>query len=78
MREPRCPFCGHDPYEYVDIGVGYERVAVTCCSLGVMLFDWRTSKAGKKIVNQILEFRQSHSPRKKARAKRLMELHGDF
>lgn len=36
-----CPFCGHDPYHYVDIGVGMEAVAVTCCELGVALFDRR-------------------------------------
>lgn len=33
-----CPFCGHDPYHYVDNGVGMEAVAVTCCELGVELF----------------------------------------
>jgi hypothetical protein len=36
-----CPFCGHDPYHYVDIGVGMEAVAVTCCELGIALFDHR-------------------------------------
>jgi hypothetical protein len=36
-----CPFCGRDPYHYVDIGVGYEAVAVTCCELGIELFDHR-------------------------------------
>lgn len=36
-----CPFCGHDPYHWVDIGVGMERVAVTCCEFGVELFDHR-------------------------------------
>ena len=36
-----CPFCGHDPYHYVDIGVGMEAVAVTCCELGIALFDRR-------------------------------------
>jgi hypothetical protein len=38
-----CPFCGHDPYHYVDIGVGYEAVAVTCCEHGVELFDHRST-----------------------------------
>jgi hypothetical protein len=33
-----CPFCGHHPYEYVDIGVGMQPVAVTCCSLGNEFF----------------------------------------
>jgi hypothetical protein len=36
-----CQFCGRDPYHYVDIGVGFEAVAVTCCELGVELFDHR-------------------------------------
>lgn len=34
-----CPFCGHDPYHYVDNGVGMEAVAVTCCDLGIALFS---------------------------------------
>lgn len=34
-RDPICPFCGKDPYHYVDNGVGYERVAVTCCDLAI-------------------------------------------
>jgi hypothetical protein len=38
-----CPFCGHDPYHYVDIGVGMEAVAVTCCELGIELFDHRNT-----------------------------------
>lgn len=33
-----CPFCGHDPYHYVDIGVGMDRAAVNCCDLGIALF----------------------------------------
>jgi hypothetical protein len=37
----RCAFCGCDPYHYVDIGVGCERVAVTCCELGVAVYDHR-------------------------------------
>lgn len=38
-----CPFCGQDPYHYVDNGVGMERVAVTCCELGIELFDHRNA-----------------------------------
>lgn len=34
MTEEKCPFCNIHPYEYVDIGVGCEPVAVTCCGLG--------------------------------------------
>ncbi len=29
-----CPFCGCNPFEYVDVGVGSVPVAVTCCELG--------------------------------------------
>lgn len=36
-----CPFCGRDPYHYVDTGVGMEAVAVTCCDLGIEFFDHR-------------------------------------
>jgi hypothetical protein len=39
FRSADCPFCGHDPYHYVDNGVGMERVAVTCCDLGIALFQ---------------------------------------
>lgn len=33
-----CPFCGRDPFHYVNNGLGMEAVAVTCCDLGDMLF----------------------------------------
>lgn len=33
-----CPFCQRDPFHYVDIGVGMEAVAVTCCDLGDLYF----------------------------------------
>lgn len=62
-----CPFCKQDPFEYVDIGVGYAPVAVNCCDLGIGLYR------GEKIPQQILTLRRSHSPRKKAKAKRMME-----
>jgi hypothetical protein len=26
-----CPFCGYDPYDYVDVGIGRIPVAITCC-----------------------------------------------
>jgi len=38
MADAVCPFCGNDPYHYVDNGVGMERVAVNCCDLGHALF----------------------------------------
>lgn len=34
-----CPFCGVDPFHYIDNGVGMEAVAVTCCELGIALFS---------------------------------------
>lgn len=33
-----CPFCGHDPYHYVDNGLGMEAVAITCCEIGIEYF----------------------------------------
>lgn len=41
MYQVKCPFCGSDPYHYVDNGVGMEAVAVTCCELGVEYFARR-------------------------------------
>ncbi len=61
-----CPFCKRDPFHYVDNGIGYEPVAIVCCDLGIAL--WANDKTAK----QILRFRRSHSPRKKARAQRLL------
>ena len=46
----RCSFCGRDPYEYVDIGVGMERVAVTCCELGCAVYDHRNDDAAEITV----------------------------
>jgi len=39
-----CPFCGSDPYEYVDVGLGGkgQPVAVTCCEMGIEYFDPRS------------------------------------
>lgn len=34
-----CPFCGCDPFHYVNNGVGMEAVAVTCCDPGVEHFS---------------------------------------
>ena len=36
---PQCPFCNHDPYHYVDNGIGMEAVAITCCEPGIALFS---------------------------------------
>jgi len=53
-----CPFCGLDPYEYVDVGVGGRGVpvAVNCCEFGPMVFDDRTSdKRWSKLAERILD-----------------------
>jgi hypothetical protein len=34
----QCPFCGRDPFHYVDIGVGMEAAAVVCCEHGDTLY----------------------------------------
>lgn len=39
MENEKCPFCGLHPFEYVDIGVGMQACAVTCCNLGWYLYD---------------------------------------
>jgi hypothetical protein len=62
-----CPFCKCDPYDYADVGIGMVPVAVTCCELMVDL------SRGDKKARQILEFRRSYSPRKKARAQRMIQ-----
>jgi len=67
MIEERCPFCKRDPYHYVDIGVGYAPVAIVCCNLGIALYG------GNKQVAKLLSLKQSGSPRKQARAKRMIE-----
>lgn len=69
MKTETCPFCKCDPYHRVDNGVWMEPVAINCCEAG---YDYYT---GSKIHRQIVWFRQSHSPRKKARAKRLFDLY---
>lgn len=33
-----CPFCGRDPFHYVNNGIGMEAVAVDCCDLGDLYF----------------------------------------
>jgi hypothetical protein len=67
-----CPFCKHDPYEYVDIGVGYERVGVTCCALGIELFQYGTRKA-----RQIADLLSSHTAKRHARGVRLLRQYNE-
>ena len=61
-----CIFCGRDPYEYVDIGVGYERVAVSCCDYGIGLYQY-----GQKPLVRIANL-LSGKPRCQRRGKRLL------
>lgn len=68
-----CPFCGLDPYEYVDIGVGFERVAVSCCEFGVAFFDWRVSAPRIQRIGQLLLGDQRQERRGKRLLKRLEE-----
>ena len=65
-----CPFCKRDPYHYEDVGVGYVPVAIVCCDAGVALWD------GEKKAKQALRFMRSNSPRKKARARRILIEYG--
>lgn len=67
-----CPFCKCDPYEYVD----RIPVAVTCCDLGIGLFDRRGPQSEQRFAVRVLCLMRSHSPRRKARAMRLLRDHG--
>lgn len=63
----KCPFCKCDPFHWVDNGVGMERVAVTCCDLGIELIQYQSKFARQTLANM-----RSHSPRKKARAMKVL------
>lgn len=62
-----CPFCKCDPYEYVHNGLGYERVAVSCCELGIDLIQYYKPKA-----RQIYNLLRSPTAKRHARGVRLM------
>lgn len=66
-----CPFCKCDPYEYADVGICMVPVAVVCCDLGMMLNS--RDETDIKFALRVLRLRRSHSPRKKSRAKRMIE-----
>lgn len=61
-----CIFCGRDPYEYVDVGVGYVPVAVSCCDHGIGLYQY-----GQKPLVRIASL-LSGKPRCKRRGLRLL------
>lgn len=54
MKDRNCPFCGHYPYEMVDVGIGHVPVAVNCCEFGPLIFDWRTSKADAEKASSVV------------------------
>lgn len=66
-----CPFCRCDPFHYVDIGVGYEAVAVNCCDLGCDL--WSREPERSRYARKILRWLRSCSPRAKARAWKVLQ-----
>jgi hypothetical protein len=47
LNHPYCAFCGRDPYEYVDIGVGYQAVAVSCCDEGIAVYQYFDKPLGR-------------------------------
>lgn len=64
----RCPFCSRDPYHYADIGVGFERVAVTCCELGIALIQ-----DGDELLMKEVELRREAAATLTALSTRLSE-----
>ncbi len=67
-----CPFCKNDPFEYVDVGVGFVPVAVTCCDLGYELIRADPTKKARQTLRQM----RSYSPRQKARAMKTLREYG--
>lgn len=53
-----CPFCGCDPFHYVDNGVGMEAVAVTCCELGDLHFRGARPPIEHDVIIPPDEFRE--------------------
>ena len=51
---PVCPFCGRDPYHYVDVGVGCVPAAVECCEMGIGLFQHRDEQLAE-VAFRIME-----------------------
>lgn len=66
-----CPFCKRDPYHYVDIGVGWQAVAVDCCDLGIALYS-REDDEWRRLARRTLRNMRSPSPRAKARANKVL------
>lgn len=54
----RCPFCGRDPFHYVDIGVGMQAAAVDCCDLGDLYFRGARPEIEHDVIIDPGTFRQ--------------------
>lgn len=53
-----CPFCGCDPFHYVDNGIGMEAVAVTCCEFGDLYFRGARPPIETTVMLEPDEFRE--------------------
>lgn len=53
-----CPFCGRDPFHYVDVGVGSVPVAVDCCELGDLYFRGQRPEIEGEVLIPADEFRE--------------------
>ena len=69
---PRCAFCGRDPYEYVDIGVGYQAVAVSCCDEGISVYQYGNRALGR--IARLLD----GDKRQAARGTRLLQRYSEM
>lgn len=65
-----CPFCGRDPFVYVDIGVGREAVAVDCCELGDAYFRGAREPITEAVLIEPDDFR--------ALGSRIVEMAGEL
>lgn len=59
---PYCPYCGQDPYEYVDVGVGMIPVAVTCCNAGILYFQYGKSPHTIHMLNNLTASAPNNAP----------------
>lgn len=66
--EIRCPFCGRDPFEYVDVGVGMVPVAVNCCDGGIELYR----HGGDPKIKRAAQLMEDPNPRRARHGKRLV------
>ncbi len=56
-----CPYCGCEPYEYVDVGVAMVPVAVTCCSAGIEFFQYnKTPHEIHKMQRELKRIEKRH------------------